>query len=78
MAGLALWGAVVPEPIAYAALAGLPRRAGLYTLLVSLLVSRAVRGSASPVRRPNVGSLGAPRTFPTMEAAVRHVAQPGE
>lgn len=37
VAGLTLWGMVVPEGIAYAGLAGLPAQAGLYTLLVTML-----------------------------------------
>ena len=38
LAGLTLWGLVVPEAMAYAGIAGLPPQAGLYTLVVSLLV----------------------------------------
>jgi|GEM_PF-2482835 len=38
IAGLMLWGLVVPEAIAYAGIAGPPPQAGLYTLLASLLV----------------------------------------
>ena len=38
IAGLTLWGLVVPEAMAYAGIAGLPPQAGLYTLLASLLV----------------------------------------
>ena len=38
IAGLTLWGLVVPESMAYAGLAGLPPQAGLYTLVVALLV----------------------------------------
>ncbi len=38
IAGLTLWGLVVPEAMAYAGIAGLPPQAGLYTLLVALLV----------------------------------------
>ena len=38
IAGLTLWGLVVPEAMAYAGIAGLPPQAGLYTLVVSLLV----------------------------------------
>jgi MFS superfamily sulfate permease-like transporter len=38
LAGLTLWGLVVPEGMAYAGIAGLPPQAGLYTLTVSLLV----------------------------------------
>ena len=38
IAGLTLWGLVVPEAMAYAGVAGLPPQAGLYTLVASLLV----------------------------------------
>jgi high affinity sulfate transporter 1 len=38
VAGLTLWGLVVPEAMAYAGIAGLPPEAGLYTLVASLLV----------------------------------------
>jgi len=38
IAGLTLWGLVVPEGMAYAGIAGLPPQAGLYTLVISLLV----------------------------------------
>lgn len=38
IAGLTLWGLVVPEGMAYAGVAGLPPQMGLYTLLASLLV----------------------------------------
>jgi high affinity sulfate transporter 1 len=38
MAGLTLWGLVVPEAMAYAGIAGLPPQAGLYTLVASLLL----------------------------------------
>jgi sulfate permease, SulP family len=38
IAGLTLWGLLVPESMAYAGLAGLPPQAGLYTLVVSLFV----------------------------------------
>ena len=38
IAGLTLWGLIVPEGMAYAGIAGLPPQAGLYTLLVALLV----------------------------------------
>src|ERR1700728_1726941 len=36
IAGVTIWGLLVPEMIAYAGLAGLPPQAGLYTLLASL------------------------------------------
>jgi sulfate permease, SulP family len=38
IAGLTLWGLVVPEGMAYAGVAGLPPQFGLYTLVASLLV----------------------------------------
>jgi high affinity sulfate transporter 1 len=36
VAGVTVWGLLIPEMIAYAGLAGLPPQAGLYTLLASL------------------------------------------
>ena len=38
IAGLTLWGLVVPEGMAYAGIADLPPQAGLYTLVVSLAI----------------------------------------
>ena len=38
VAGITIWGLLIPEMIAYAGLAGLPPEAGLYTLLASLVV----------------------------------------
>lgn len=38
IAGLTLWGLVVPEAMAYAGIAGLPPEAGLYTLVASMLI----------------------------------------
>lgn len=38
IAGLTLWGLVVPEAMAYAGIAGLPPQAGLYTLVAALLI----------------------------------------
>jgi high affinity sulfate transporter 1 len=38
IAGLTLWGLVVPEAMAYAGIAGLPPQAGLYTLVASLII----------------------------------------
>jgi len=38
LAGLTLWGLIVPEAMAYAGIAGLPPQAGLYTLVAALLV----------------------------------------
>ncbi len=37
VAGLTLWGLVVPEAMAYAGIAGLPPQAGLYTILAAFL-----------------------------------------
>ena len=45
IAGLTLWGLVLPQGMAYAGIAGLPPAAGLYTLLAALLVY-AVFGSS--------------------------------
>src|SRR4051812_42280770 len=45
IAGITLWGLLIPEMIAYAGLAGLPPEAGLYTLLASLWLY-AVFGSS--------------------------------
>ena len=45
IAGLTLWGLVVPEAMAYAGIAGLPPYAGLYTLLAALLVYAAFGSS---------------------------------
>lgn len=36
LAGLTLWGVLVPEGLAYAGMAGMPLQAGLYTLMASL------------------------------------------
>lgn len=55
LAGLTLWGLVVPEGMAYAGIAGLPPQAGLYTLLASLLVY-AIFGSS---RHLSVGATSA-------------------
>ncbi len=43
IAGLTLWGLVVPEAMAYAGIAGLPPQAGLYTLVASLLIYALLR-----------------------------------
>lgn len=48
IAGLTLWGLVVPEAMAYAGIAGLPPQAGLYTLVASLLLY-AVLGTSRHV-----------------------------
>jgi high affinity sulfate transporter 1 len=38
LAGLTLWGLLVPQGMAYAGIADLPPQAGMYTLVVSLLI----------------------------------------
>ena len=38
VAGLTLWGLVVPEAMAYAGIAGMPPQAGLYTILAAYLI----------------------------------------
>ena len=45
IAGITLWGVVVPEGIAYAGLAGMPAQAGLYTVLAAL-VAYAIFGTS--------------------------------
>jgi SulP family sulfate permease len=55
LAGLTLWGLVVPEGMAYAGIADLPPHAGLYTLVASLLVY-ALLGSS---RHLSVGATSA-------------------
>ena len=55
LAGLTLWGLVVPEGMAYAGIAGLPPQAGLYTLVASLFVY-ALFGSS---RHLSVGATSA-------------------
>jgi len=45
IAGITLWGVVVPEGIAYAGLAGMPLQAGLYTVLAAL-VAYAIFGTS--------------------------------
>ena len=55
IAGLTLWGLVVPEGMAYAGIADLPPQAGLYTLVASLLIY-ALFGSS---RHLSVGATSA-------------------
>jgi high affinity sulfate transporter 1 len=55
IAGLTLWGLVVPEGMAYAGIAGLPPQFGLYTLVASLIVY-ALLGSS---RHLSVGATSA-------------------
>jgi SulP family sulfate permease len=55
LAGLTLWGLVVPEGMAYAGIADLPPQFGLYTLVASLLIY-ALFGSS---RHLSVGATSA-------------------
>ena len=52
VAGLTLWGLVVPQAMAYAGIAGLPPQAGLYTLVASLLIYALMRPPATWWCRP--------------------------
>jgi len=56
IAGLTLWGILVPEAIAYAAMAGAPLQAGLYTLLGSLAVYAIFGTARQAVSAPTSGS----------------------
>jgi sulfate permease, SulP family len=56
IAGLTLWGILVPEAIAYAAMAGAPLEAGLYTLLGSLGVYAILGTTRQAVSAPTSGS----------------------
>jgi sulfate permease, SulP family len=56
IAGLTLWGILVPEGIAYAAMAGAPPEAGLYTLLGSLVVYAILGTTRQAVCAPTSGS----------------------
>jgi sulfate permease, SulP family len=56
IAGLTLWGILVPEGIAYAALAGAPVQAGLYTLMASLVVYAILGTTRQAVSAPTSGS----------------------
>ena len=56
VAGLSLWGILVPQAIAYAALAGAPLQAGLYTLLGSLIVYAMLGTTRQAVSAPTSGS----------------------
>ena len=72
IAGLTLWGLLVPEGMAYAGIAGLPPQAGLYTLTVSLLVY-ALLGTA---RHVSVGPTSATAALLASSVAVSLVAVP--
>ena len=56
IAGLTLWGILVPEGIAYAAMAGAPLEAGLYTLLGSLVIYAILGTTRQAVSAPTSGS----------------------
>src|SRR5215469_6877619 len=56
VAGLTLWGILVPEAIAYAGLAGAPVQAGLYTLLASLVAYAILGTTRQAVSAPTSGS----------------------
>jgi sulfate permease, SulP family len=56
IAGLTLWGILVPEGIAYAAMAGASLEAGLYTLLGSLIVYAILGTTRQAVSAPTSGS----------------------
>jgi MFS superfamily sulfate permease-like transporter len=56
IAGLTLWGILVPERIAYAELAEAPVQAGLYTLLASLVVYAILGTTRQAASAPTSGS----------------------
>ena len=56
VAGLTLWGILVPEGIAYSVMAGGPLQAGLYTLLGSLVVYALLGTTRQAVSAPTSGS----------------------
>src|ERR1700747_785620 len=56
IAGLTLWGILVPEGIAYGGLAGAPVQAGLYTLLASLVAYAILGTTRQAVSAPTSGS----------------------
>jgi MFS superfamily sulfate permease-like transporter len=56
LAGLTLWGILVPEAIAYAVMARAPPQAGLYTLLGSLIVYAIFGTTRQAVSAPTSGS----------------------
>jgi MFS superfamily sulfate permease-like transporter len=70
IAGLTLWGLVVPEAMAYAGIAGLPPQAGLYTLVASLLIY-ALLGTA---RHLSVGPTSATAALLASSVAAALVA----
>jgi SulP family sulfate permease len=70
VAGLTLWGLVVPEAMAYAGIAGLPPQAGLYTILAAFLVY-AVLGTS---RHLSVGPTSATAALLASSVAAALVA----
>jgi MFS superfamily sulfate permease-like transporter len=70
IAGLTLWGLIVPEAMAYAGIAGLPPQAGLYTLVASLLIY-ALLGTA---RHLSVGPTSATSALLASSVATALVA----
>ena len=56
IAGLTLWGILVPEALAYAAMADAPLQAGLYALLGSLVVYAILGTTRQAVSAPTSGS----------------------
>ena len=56
IAGLTLWGILVPESIAYAVMARAPPQAGLYTLVGSLLVYAVLGTTRQGVSAPTSGT----------------------
>ncbi len=52
IAGLTVWGLIVPESMAYAGVAGLPPQFGLYTLVVSLLLYAVLGTSRHLIVQP--------------------------
>jgi MFS superfamily sulfate permease-like transporter len=56
IAGLTLWGILVPEAIAYSVMARAPPEAGLYTLLGSLIVYAILGTTRQAVSAPTSGS----------------------
>ena len=52
IAGLTVWGLIVPESMAYAGVAGLPPQFGLYTLVVSLILYALLGTSRQLIVQP--------------------------
>ncbi len=56
LAGLTVWGLVIPESMAYAGVAGLPAQFGLYTLLASLFAYALIGTSRQLMVQPTSAS----------------------